>query len=82
MVVLEGYQDLLILVLALPRMLAVFAMIPAFSATVLPGSTQRAIALSFTLILQPVVAGSIDPETLTPTVIALIAAKEVVIGLI
>lgn len=78
----EGRQALIALVFSLPRMLAAFTLLPAFSQQSLPGMTRNSVAVSLALLTLPMVI--VDaPMTLPdwPEGLA-IAMKEIMIGLL
>ncbi len=78
----ELLEPLLIFVFGLPRMIALFAMIPVFNPTVLPGRIRTAFAASLILFLYPVYADGIVLENFTSLELGAILVKEVVIGLL
>lgn len=73
-------EQILIISLGLPRMLAIFVMIPIFGAGVLVGSAKMVVALSFTLILYPTLAATLEPLQYSAIELFAIIAKEAIIG--
>jgi type III secretion protein T len=65
------------IVLAMPRLLAVFAVVPFLSGRLLTGLTRNAVLLVLAIFISPVVG---DVGTLSLPTMALIAAKEALIG--
>lgn len=78
----EPYNMLITFALGLPRMLAIFIMIPIFGRSVLIGSARMVIATSFVLILYPVLDAQFDPIDLPIGMLTLIVVKEVAIGML
>lgn len=75
-------DELLRFSLGLPRMLALFAMIPIFGASVLPGSVRNAVAISFAMFMYPVTSAGIDVAAISTLGYGAIVVKEVVLGLL
>jgi type III secretion protein T len=68
--------------LALPRLVAAFAVLPFFSQQVLTGSLRGGVAASLGLIMVPFVAVELTPLHLSGIQIGLIVGKEVLVGLL
>ena len=75
-------NELLRFSLGLPRMLAIFAMIPIFGRGVLPGSVRNAVAISFAMFMYPVNSAGIDVTTFGALAYGAIIVKEVVLGIL
>ena len=73
-------ERLLIFSICLPRIIAVFVMMPMFSRTVLPGAARYGIAISFALFIYPLVQASIVLEDVFGFSYVSLMAKEVLIG--
>jgi len=78
----ELLQPLLVYAFGLPRMIAVFAMLPIFNPTVLPGRIRTAFAGSLVLFLYPVYSNGVVLDDFTGLELGVILIKEVVIGLL
>jgi len=81
----SGYQDitqsLIIFTFGLPRILAVFILLPAFSKQVLPGLARNGVAASLTVFLYPIIAAGSPMEALTFSSTVSVVLKEILIGL-
>lgn len=81
-----GFTELIeavaVFALALPRMFAVFALMPVFSQSMLPGSARNAVAISFSLMVFPIFGPTLDINSLTSVMLMALIVKEVVIGLL
>ena len=75
-------EKLLIFAVGLPRMIALFAMIPIFNRSVLPGRIRMGVVISLVLFLYPVYSDGVDLAGYSSFYIAAIMAKETVIGLL
>jgi type III secretion protein T len=69
-------------VLSLPRLVALFALIPFLGRTSLPGIVQTGVAMSLALIVQPMVQASLPVEPLGAWRLIGLIVKEGVIGLL
>ena len=78
----EFLEPILIFVFGMPRILAVFAMLPIFNRSVLPGRTLAAFATSLMLFLYPVYSFGIDLDAYSALQLTTIVVKEVVIGIL
>lgn len=76
-------QILLPFVAVLPRILALFAVFPVLGRELFPGLVRRAVAVSLSLVLFPVVSpGIVEGALSSPTLLAAVIGKEVVLGLL
>ena len=75
-------NQVFIFAFALARMLAVFAMIPIFQQSVLPGAIRTALAMSMVLVVYPSIAEGVVASELPVTTIFALGVKEVVIGIL
>ena len=57
---LDLFQEIIVFALGLARMLALFALLPVFNRTLLPGSARTGAAISMCLVVYPLYATSID----------------------
>jgi len=78
----EAQGWLLALILTLPRILAVFIVLPFLSEPVLPGMIRNGIAVVLATFMVPVVASQLDTVPLDAIVIIAIIGKEMIIGLL
>ncbi|MEM7025388.1 MAG: type III secretion system export apparatus subunit SctT [Pseudomonadota bacterium] len=67
--------------LSLPRLIALFALIPFLGRTSLPGIVQTGVVMSFALVIQPSVLGALPSESLSAYSLIAIVLKEIFIGL-
>lgn len=82
MIDLSPFLDVILtFMMGLPRILAIFSMIPIFGRSVLPGSARNAVATALILFLYPVYSPGIDMQALSAVTLFAIIVKEVVIGL-
>ena len=68
--------------LSMPRLVALFIMIPFLGKTSLPGIVQTGVVMSLVLILQPLVQGALPAEPMTAWRILGLVLKEGLIGLL
>lgn len=78
---LEWQRWLVAMSLTMPRITAMFSLMPLFSRQVLPGLTRNAFAMSLAIVVVPVVEATMPAELDIPFIIGL-ALKETVIGLV
>jgi len=75
-------ERVMLFALGLPRLLGIFAMIPIFGRSVLPGSTRNAVAISLTLFLYPAYSAGIDVSQFSALHYISIILKEAVLGIL
>jgi len=75
-------EALLGFTLGLPRMLALFSMLPIFSKQILPGSARNAVAISMSLFIFPTFAQSLELGSMNVLLYGGLVIKEIVIGLL
>lgn len=73
-------HELVALVFAAVRMMAILLVLPAFTRNAIPGLVRTGIATGLVMIVQPTVAASLDLATLGMLQSAFLIAKEVLIG--
>ena len=67
--------------LGMPRILAIFAMVPIFTRNVLPGSIRNGVAIALLIFVYPTYSGSIDLDNLSNLDFLLLVFKELVVGI-
>ncbi|MEM8820623.1 MAG: type III secretion system export apparatus subunit SctT [Pseudomonadota bacterium] len=81
-----GFTELIevvtVFTLALPRMFAVFALVPVFSQSMLPGSARNAVAISFCLMIFPIYGPAFELGSVSTAMFLALIVKEVIIGLL
>lgn len=76
-------QILLTFMVILPRILAVFAVLPFMSRELFPGLVRRSIVISFSLVLFPSLSSGLVAGALSsPALLAAVVVKEAVLGLL
>lgn len=65
-----------------PRIMAAFTVMPFMGTQIIQGIVRNSIVLSFVLILYPFILPTIPNETLSVPLLAVILAKEIIIGII
>jgi len=75
-------EHLIVFTLGLPRLFAIFAMIPIFGRNILIGSSRNAVVVSLALFLYPTYSQSIDVATLSGLDYTAIVLKEGVLGIL
>lgn len=73
---------LLTFMLGMPRILAVFAMLPLFSRNVLPGSARNGVAIALLIFIYPTYSGSIDVVSMSSLEYLMIVVKEAGVGIL
>jgi len=74
-------EQLVLFALGLPRLLAIFAMIPIFGRSVLTGSSRNAVAISLALFLFPTYSHDVDVAQVTALTFMAIVLKEAILGI-
>ena len=75
-------QSLFVVAMTMPRLVAVFGVIPFLGRRILHGFVRNSIILSFVLILYPLVLSTIPEQPLSMVALMAIIGKEIVIGLL
>lgn len=67
--------------LGMPRMLAIFALLPLFTRNILPGSIRNGVAIALLIFIYPTYSESVDLDDLGNRGFLILVFKELVIGL-
>lgn len=74
--------SLFTLAVTMPRLVAVFGVIPFLSRQILPGMIRNSIIVSFVFIIYPLVLPTIPKETVPVPVLMAVIGKEIIIGVL